>query len=369
MLLVEQGRQMFVRRPNGNSSVSSDPGERYIQVPEHNVSNSSSCDTSATSGLSSPSQLNVAAGGYPSVFPGLSGVTAVKESGDANGEPYILLEDCYSGQPVGTSSTLPVYSASGGKQALSSKQTHASVPIDMDAANHFGDLAARQKVEYCNEFELGEHDSVFVTVNSNCNYASGGCACADDDDDDVDDDVEYCHYKYPTIRYSIRHSMLSALNEPRSTVNGDFQEPAYVNCSQVTQLTRAGERELCPATKRYGICCESVLTSSELPKIVYGPSSSVGLLSEFSVDHYQVVPYRCRFYPSNDVTSTSELCNAVAVADAGDDDDDDDDDDDVHDYENVPHFHSHVQYCSPIHLLSGSATTTLPVYSVYHNSN
>jgi len=71
---------MFVRRPNGSSSVSSDPGERYIRVPEHGLSNSSSL-------MSSTLQPDTAAaGGFPSVFPASPEVTSVRQSGEDDRE-------------------------------------------------------------------------------------------------------------------------------------------------------------------------------------------------------------------------------------------------------------------------------------------
>jgi len=170
---------MFVRRPNGSSSVSSDPGERYIRVPEHGLSNSSSYDMSAASAVSSPLQTNMAA-----VFPVLSEATSLRESDDDSGEAYIRLEDCYSGQPV---STLPVYSAAhSGQNVLpnkASKQVHTSAPVDVDTTNHF----AHHRVEYCND--RGEHDSLFVT---NCNNTD----CVYDDVECIDDasNEDYCHY-------------------------------------------------------------------------------------------------------------------------------------------------------------------------------
>ena len=315
MLLVEQGREMFVRRPNGSSSVSSDPGERYIRVPEHGVSNSSSYDMSATAS-------NVTAGAYASVFPDQSEATSVKETDADKGEAYIRLEDCYSGQHVGTSSTLPVYSAPPNKTA---KQTCTSLLVDTDPTNRFGD-GAHHRVEYCNEYELGEHDSVFVDVNAdNCNYA-------DDAGDDNDNGEDYCHYKYPTVHYGIHHSVLSERNESRS--RSRFLEPMYVNCSYMTELNRNSGRDLCPPGKRRGICCESLLTSGDhLWSLSVREPHSVGTNRWNS----------CRFYPSHSVSMAST------------EDVDDDEVDCAHHYVNVPPM----QYCVP-HLLRDNAAFTSP---------
>jgi len=327
---------MFVRQPNGNSSVSSDPGERYIRVPEHGVSNSSSYEMSAASAVSSPLQPSVAAGGYPSVFPAVSELTSSKESGDDNGEPYIRLEDCYSGPPV---DVLPVYSASHGGQIVSpneaSKQVCSSASVDVGATNRFADCS-RHKVEYCNEYELGEHESMFVSVNSNYNYVSdaGGECKSDDDDDDDKDDKDYCHYKYPTVRYSLRQSMLSQLSEPRSITERRVGEPHYVNCSYVTDFKRNCGREMCPGAHRHHICHGSVVTDSELQRLFYEPSSSGRSLPLSSTSHRSVGTYSsdswnsCRFYPCHEVTSISEAFPG---------DGDDDVDDDAHSYVNVPH--------------------------------
>ena len=329
MLLVEQGREMFVRRPNGSSSVSSDPGERYIRVPEHGVSNSLSYDMSATSALSSSRQTNVAAGGYPPVFPE---VTSLRESGDDNGEPYIRLEDCYSGKP---GSTLPVYSAGHSRPTMSpnktSKQVRASAPINLDATNHFGDCA-HHRVEYCNEYERGEHGSLFV---SNCNYTKSVADECNDDDSDTDND-DYCHYQYPTVHYSTCHSVLSGLGESSSISEHCVCDPPYVNCSRMFDTCHNSRSELCRPTKRYGICCESVLTCPELPKLFCEQSSLEHFLSLSNNNagmHTSASWNSCRFIPNT--------CKAAAVA-ADDDDDDDDDDDnaDVRDYVNVPLFHS-----------------------------
>ena len=338
MLLVEQGREMFVRRPNGNSSVSSDPGERYIKVPEHGLSNSSSYDTSAVSGLSSPLQQNAATSGYPPVFSTASEFTA----GDDSGESYIRLEDCYSGQPVSASSTLPVYSASHGVQIVSpdkaSKQVCTSASFDVDAAN-------RHKVEYCNEYRLGEHDSVFVSVNSNCSNASGVCKANDDDSDD-NDDKDYCHYQYPTVRYSMPHSVLSEVSMRRSISEHHSQEPPYVNCSELQfDLNRNGRRELWPPVRRHGICCESVLTAPKLPELFCEHASSGHLLSSIRQHHEGTHGSdswnSCRLYPCHSITCAG---------------DDDDDDDDAHNYVNVPIFHSSVSFHQSSRVLSDSAT-------------
>jgi len=320
---------MFVRRPNGSSSVSSDPGERYIRVPEHGVSNSSSYDMSATSALSSSRQTSVAAGGYPSVFPE---VTSLRESGDDNGEPYIRLEDCYSGKP---GNTLPVYSAGHSRPTTSpnraSRQVRVSAPINLDATNHFGDCA-RHRVEYCNEYERGEHGSLFVT---NCNYTRSVVdECSDDDSDTNGNNNDY---QYPTVHYSTCHSVLSELGEPSSISEHRFCDPPYVNCSRLFDTHYNSRRELCPPTKRYGICCESVLTCPELPKLFCDQSSLDHLLSLSNSNaamHTSASWNSCRFIPNT--------CKGASAATAADDDDDGDDDADVHDYVNVPLFHSSV---------------------------
>lgn len=334
VMLVEQGRETFIQRPNGGSSVSSDPGERYIRVPEHGVSNSSSYDVSAASALPSPLQPNLAVGGYPSVFPVLSEVTSVKQSGDNSGEPYIRLEDCYSGQPVHTPSTLPVYSASRGRQAASqnkaSRQVCASGSIDADAANRFGDLT-HHKVEYCNEYELGEHDSMFINVKSNCDYAAdvgGDCLCNDDDSNESDVEEDYCHYKYPTIHYGVPHSVLSELSEHRRATENPFREPVYVNCSNVIGLNYNGRSGFHPSVNRCGIRCESVLTSPGLPRLLPEQSSSSQLLSLSNRQHCNV----SRFCPGHSVSNISRACTA--------DEEEDNDDDDMHSYVNVPLFYS-----------------------------
>jgi len=328
MLLVEQGREMFVRRPNGSSSVSSDPGERYIRVPEHGVSNSSSYDVSATSALPSPLQPNMAAGGYSSsVFPVSSEVTSSRELVDEIGEAYIRLEDCYSGQPVGT---LPLYSAAHSAPTVSpskaSKQVHAGATISVDATNHFNDCA-RQRVEYCNEYERGEHDSLFVT---NCNHTNDGDhKCADSDSNDED----YCHYQYPAVHYGTCCSMQPELSKSSSIREHYFCEPDYVNCSYLFDLHHNVRRKLCPPAKRYGICCEPLLTCPELPKL-YEKSSSV------CVDTYTSAGWNsCRFVPSTSKAGTAAAAAAAAAAD-----DDDDDDDDLHDYVNVPLLRSRVPF-------------------------
>jgi len=350
MLLVEQGREMFIQRPNGSSSVSSDPGERYIRVPEHGVSNSSSYDMSAASALSSPLQPNTAAGGYPSVFPVLSEVTSFKESGDDSAESYIRLEDCYSG----TSSTLPVYSASRGGQIMlpnkASKQECASSSFGMDATSRFGDCV-HHKVEYCNEYELGEHNSLFLTVKSfNFNCANDVVRdyeyeCNVDDTDNDDEEENYCHYKYPTNHYSICHSMLPELSGTRSVTERHFQEPVYMNCSYMTDLNRNSRRELFPMANQHDINCQSVLTPPppELPKLFCQQPSSSHLLSLSNREHRDISTCSsdswnsCRFYPCHDVTK-------AATADA--DDGDDDDDDDAHNYVNVPPLPMHFQSTS-----------------------
>ena len=320
---------MFVRRPNGNSSVSSDPGERYIRVPEHGLSNSSSYDTSPASGVSSPLQQNMAAGGYPPVFTGVSEVT----SGDDSGESYIRLEDCYSGQPVGTSSTLPVYSASRGPDKAS-KQVSGSASFDTDAANH-------HKVEYCNEYRLGEHESMFVSVNSNCNYASHVGRSNDDSDDD--DDRDYCHYKYPTVRYSIphSHSMLSEVNEIRSVSGRYSREPPYVNCSELQiDLNRNRRSELWPLAKRHGI-----VTAPKLPELFCEHASSGPLLSASIRQRHDVATHGSDSWNSHRLYASQSVTY-----------DDGDDDDDAHTYVNVPLFHSSARFHSPSRVLSDSAT-------------
>jgi len=337
VLLVDQGREMFIQRRNGNSSVSSDPGERYIRVPEHGLSNSSSYETSAASMLSSPLQPNVAANEYPSVFAVSSEATSVKESVDGNGESYIRLEDCYSGQPAGTSGTVPLVSVSYGGRAMSpSKKSNAAVDVDAD-----------RKVEYCNEYELGEHDSTLVTGNSkhSCTVgAVGGLGCAANDDDDVD----YCHYKTPTVHYSIPRT-LSELSEPRNVAGSLFREPRYVNCSDMLEWSLN-----CPPQKRHGICCD-LLTYPDVPKLYFEQSLSVTAMEchtigMFSSDSWDL----CRFYPRPGATGTA---NASANA-VSDDDDDDDDEASAHDYVNVPPLHSVVQFGSSTHPLSGCATFT-----------
>jgi len=314
---------MFIQRRNGNSSVSSDPGERYIRVPEHGLSNSSSYEMSAASMQPSQLQPNVAAGEYPSVFTVPSEVTSVKESGDDHGESYIRLEDCYSGQPVGNSGTLPLLPTSNGGRTVSpnkaSKQVCASTTIDVDADH---------RVEYCNEYELGEHDPTFITGNSNCDYtveAVGVSGCADDDDDNVD----YCHYKYPTVRYSVP-SVSSELNEPRNLTGCLFREPQYVNCSNMSDWNLS-----CPPVKRHGIFLNSVLTYPERPELFYEQSLLVS-----ASEHHTVGPYTadswnsCRFYPSPSATGMSKA--------HGDDSDDDNDYEVAHDYVNVLPLHSPV---------------------------
>jgi len=302
--LVEQGREMFVRRPNGSSSVSSDPGERYIRVPEHGVSNSSSYDMSATSTVSSPLQPNVAAAGsgYPSVFP--VEVTSSMDTGEDSGEAYIRLEDCYSGQPV---SSVPVYSAARGRPTLPAnkgcKQMRASAPVNVDATNHFGD-GAFHTAEYCNEYERGEHASLFIDSS---NYTSN----VDGDDSDSNNNEDYSHYQYPVVHYSTCHSVLPQLGKSGSIRERYYREPDYVNCSYLwSNLHHSGRRVLCPAAKRYGICCESVLACPELSK-----SSGHGC------------------------TNSSASWSSKAAAAAAAADDDDDDDDDLQDYVNVPLLH------------------------------
>ena len=240
---------MFVRRPNGSSSVSSDPGERYIRVPEHCISNSSSYDMSVTS---ASRQTNVAVGGYPSVFTEVT--SSLRVPGDDNGEPYIRLEDCYSGKP---GNTLPVYSAGHSRPTMSpnkaSKQVRASVPIGLDTTNHFGD-----RVEYCNEYERGEHGSLFVT---NCNDTES----VTDSDNNGNNNNDYYHYQYPTVHYSACHSVLSELGQTSSISKHHVRDPPYVN---LFDTCHNNSRELCLPTKRHGICCKSVLTSPELPKLL-----------------------------------------------------------------------------------------------------
>jgi len=301
--LVEQGREMFVRRPNGSSSVTSDPGERYIRVP--GVSNSSSYDVSATSAVSSPLQSNVAAAGsvYSSVFP-VEG-TSTKDTDEDSGDAYIRLEDCYSGQPV---SSLPVYSAARGRPTVSpskdSKQMLASVPVNVDAANH-------HRVEYCNDYERGEHGSLSV---ANSNYTGE----IDDDDSDSNNNDIYSHYQYPTVHYSTCHGVISELCESGSSSVKEryYQDPDYVNCSYLSSdLYHDGSRESCPAARRYGICC-----GSELSK-----------LSGNGCTHASAGWSSCRFIPS-----TAEAVATTAVAD---------DDDDLHDYVNVPLLnYSHIPF-------------------------
>jgi len=319
---------MFVQRRNGNSSVSSDPGERYIRVPEHGLSNSSSYEMSAASAVLSPLQSNVAAGEYPSVFPAPSEVTSVRESGDDGGESYIRLEDCYSGQPVDTSSTLPLVSSSHGGRSVSPNKASKQV-IDADL-----------KVEYCNEYELGEHNSMFVTNNSKCSYAVaavGGCECVDNDDDD-DDDVVYSHYKYPTVRYGIQ-SALSELRAPRNITGCHFREPRYVNCSNMFDRNLS-----CPPTKRHGICCDLVLTYPEVPQMFLEQSLSLSTREQYAYSSDSLDSCRLYSYPS--ATGTSKVCAGTI--------DNDGEGADIHDYVNVPPWHSVVQVFPP---LSGGATS------------
>jgi len=340
MLLVEQRHEMFIRRPNGNNSVSSDPGERYIRVPEHGLSNSSSYEMSATSGQSSPSQPNVAAGGYPSVFPLLSEVTYPKDVGHDSGESYIRLEDCYSGHPASASSTLP---ASCGGQTMSPNKSHvqAGASINRDAADHFGD-SALPRVEYCNEFELGEHDfSMIVSVKSSRKDAKGVNKCNDGDYDN--DDYDYCRYKYPTVRYNVHHSMLSQPTEPRSVASADsrYWEPLYVNCSYLVNLNWNARREFWPQVKRHGICCESVLPvpspRSKLPELFCEQASSGHVSVPNSEPTYSSDSGNSwGLYPDHDVSSISQPC-----ATAGDDDD-------AHNYVNIPQWQSSEPFCSPV---------------------
>jgi len=330
---------MFVQRRIGNSSLSSDPGERYIRVPEHGLSNSS-YEMSAASMPSFPLLLNVAAGEYPSVFPVPSAVTSVKESGGDNGESYIRLEECYSGQPVGTSGTLPLFSTSHDVSPYK-----ASNPVRPLAAT---DADADHKVEYCNDYELGEHDSVFVSGNSRCNCtvgAAGGSKCATHDDDDDNDDVDYCHYKYPVVRYSVQ-SVSSELTESRSVKPSGclFREPLYVNCID-WNLNRY-------SAKRHGICCDLVLTYPEEPKLLLEQPLSLSTREHHTVGTCSTDSWEsCRFFPCPSTTSTSKAC-------ASDIDDDDDDGADAHNYVNVPPLRDAAQFCPPAHKLSVGAAFT-----------
>jgi len=294
---------MFVRRPNGSSSVSSDPGERYIRVPEHGLSNSSSL-------MSSTLQPDTAAaGGFPSVFPASSEVTSVRQSGEDDRESYIRLEDCYSGQPVGSSHTLPLFSVShsrrSGSPDLASRPLHQSVPSNVDPANHL----SRHRVEYCNEYELGEHRSMFASVNNNYNYCADAVAMSHCNDNDTDsDELDYCHYQYPTVCYS-----MSEVNGTRCVPGSYVREPPYVNCS-----------DLLAPYKRVLWEQHSVdLGCHESPQLSCEESSFGRTLPLSDRDRCDVDTRHCPFY---------------RVAGAGADDDDDTD---VHDYVNVSSLHFH----------------------------
>jgi len=337
MLLVEPGREMFIQRQNGSSSVSSDPGERYIRVPEHGVSNSSSYDTSATL-LPSPLQPAATAGGCSPVFP--SEMTSVKEPSDDKAEPYILLEDCYSGHPDDASCASPVFTAAFDGRSTSTKASRQICfgnQIDSKAGNHFGD-SATHKVEYCNEFELGEHDSMFVISNS-CHSSN---VSNYDDDDDV---FDYCHYKYPTVCY------MSEPDEPNDNTASNFHEP-YVNYGRMVDLNSECKNEFFQSSRRHAVYRESVLNCPEFPEFSHVQPMSDHLLPVASTDHYNIGSDRWNFYQSRSVINVCQAPSGDggnAAADA---------DDDSHDYVNVPLFHARAQLCPPAHMLASAGTFT-----------